>query len=118
MSKDRKIPMGRNANLPFREGDNHTTKVVDTLDGFFSLWRGLDYMYPRGDFMNFNVRGQFVTVYFRPHIKEFYVNELDRRGYTSFGLRDRKVEEGYPFADYYCMIGPYQVRIATYNEKI
>lgn len=92
-------------------------RSFDPMNGFYDLWRSLDYHRHSVNFMNYNVRGSFVTVYMLPKPLEFYVNLLHEKGYTCFETRRWAIDRGYPEMNYYCRIGPYQVRLALHREK-
>lgn len=110
--------MGRNTFLPERERSGFETPPVrDPMDGFFGLWRALDIHRPLSNFMNYNVRGQFVTVYMRIEPLLYHINLLHSRHYTCEMTKQWAIDRGYPETDYYCRVGPYQVRLAQYHEK-
>jgi hypothetical protein len=113
MSKEIKIPIGRNANLPLREGQ---IKIPDPMASFFDFIVGMDHMRPGSNFMNFHVEGSFVTFYMTIDAKLYYESILTQKGYKCEHTMLNAMERGYPANDFYFRCGPYEMRLSITSE--
>lgn len=117
MSKDRKIPMGRNTFLPLNEAtENQPYKVPDPMQPFFNFLTGMDWMRPGAYFMNFHVEGSFVTFYMPIDAKLHYEALLHAKGYECDQTKLWARQQGYPANDFYFRVGPYKMRLSIASD--
>lgn len=118
MNKNKKeVPTTRNGMMGLmREGQENTTRVHDPLDYFYELCRSLDYQRPHRNFINYDKRGDLITLYMDLPEHIFYINIIGPKNDELGYLRDMYSERGFPKTDYYYRIGPYTFRLLTIDR--
>lgn len=93
-----------------------TAKYFDPLEKIIELWKQFD-REPLV-FKNLNIRGNMITIYLPVDEMLAYANMLQQRGYADNHMENIWIHRGYARNGHYFKVGPYQVRIAQYREKL